>query len=116
MKKKTSKAVELLTKLAVGDDSDKITKFKKDVAKAKIRLEISQQIYNLRSKSGMTQEELANKIGTQKTAISRWERKGCNNFNVATLQKISNACNGKIDIHIIPNKPTRKITRAKQTA
>ena len=43
-----------------------------------------------REKAGLTQSELAEKIGTQKTTISRLENHG-DNVEISTLQKIAHA-------------------------
>ena len=50
-----------------------------------------------REKKGITQEELAEKIGTKKSTVSRWENHA-ENMEVATLQKIAFALGKKLKI------------------
>lgn len=48
-------------------------------------------LFSMRKKSGLTQDELAEKMGTQKSNISRLE-KGNTNPSWNTLQKYAHAC------------------------
>ena len=62
------------------------------------QLEISYQILKLRKKKGISQAELAKKIGTKQSNIARIEA-GKQNFSINTLEKIAKVfgCNLKID-------------------
>lgn len=51
-------------------------------------LDISTAIDNALHRNGMTQKELARKLGTSDAAVSRWLG-GNHNFTLATLAKIS---------------------------
>ena len=61
------------------------------------QLEIAYQILQLRKKKGLSQSELARKIGTKQTNIARLES-GQQNFTVETLQKIARAFNRNLKI------------------
>lgn len=52
------------------------------------QLEISYQILQLRKKKGISQAELAKKIGTKQSNIARLES-GNQNFSIETLDKIA---------------------------
>lgn len=53
-----------------------------------------------REKNGITQDALADKIGTKKSTISRWENHA-ENMEVATLQRIANALGKKLKIALV---------------
>ena len=56
-------------------------------------LQILQLVFKKKRKaSGLTQKELADKLGISQVMISRWEN-GEENFTVTTLAKISTALN-----------------------
>jgi ribosome-binding protein aMBF1 (putative translation factor) len=64
--------------------------------------EILESIIEARELAGLTQEELAKKIGTKQPALSRLERGGFQKANVETLRKIANALNVKLVIKFQP--------------
>jgi ribosome-binding protein aMBF1 (putative translation factor) len=59
--------------------------------------ELIEMIIEKRIKNGLTQSELAKKIGTKQSAISRLER-GTYNPTVAFLQKVASALDVKLKI------------------
>lgn len=57
-----------------------------------------------RQKAGLTQEELAQKMGTTKSAVSRLEsslRNDKHSPSFATLKKYANACGKKIVVRLV---------------
>ena len=52
-------------------------------------LDIGQKIKNARIKKGMTQEQLGNLVGVQKSAIAKYESGRVVNIKRSTLQKIA---------------------------
>lgn len=54
-----------------------------------------------RLKSGITQKELALKIGTKQSVISRVES-GSANPSIGFLQKLANALNADLEIQFVP--------------
>lgn len=61
-------------------------------------LKIGLMVRKLRKKAGLTQEELANKLHTQKSAISRIENQA-EDIRLSTLFKIAAALGKHIDIN-----------------
>lgn len=55
----------------------------------------------MRTQAGLTQEQVAERMNTQKTNISRLER-GNSNLSCATLMKYANACG--FDLLLNPQK------------
>ncbi len=62
-----------------------------------------QAIIDARSKKGVTQKELAQKIGTKQSVISRLES-GRANPSVAFLKKLAQALNSKLEIRFVSSK------------
>ena len=61
--------------------------------------ELSDTLMTMRSKAGLTQEQIAEKMGTQKSNISRLER-GSANPSWQTLQKYAKACGFQLSVAI----------------
>ena len=59
--------------------------------------QLIEALIDMREKSGLTQEQIAQKMGTQKSNISRLE-KGTGNPGWKTLQKYAHACGFKISL------------------
>lgn len=64
------------------------------------QLEIAYAILQLRKKQGLSQAELAKKIGTNQSNIARMEA-GQQNFTTDTLQKIAEAFNRDLKIEFV---------------
>lgn len=67
-------------------------------------LVISEKIAELRHKAKLTQEQLANKIHTTKSAISRYENNGYSGYSVSLLQKIASACGADLRVSFVFKK------------
>lgn len=63
---------------------------------------LTKQLLNMRAAAGLTQEQLAQRMGTKKSNISRLE-KGNTNPSLKTLQKYAKACGFEItmDFHAV---------------
>ncbi|MCK4248543.1 MAG: helix-turn-helix transcriptional regulator [Candidatus Omnitrophica bacterium] len=59
---------------------------------------ISEQIAMARHAAHLTQAELANKIHTTKSAISRYENADYKNYSVSLLSRIADACNADLRV------------------
>lgn len=64
------------------------------------QLEIAYQILQLRARSGISQSELAKKIGTKQSNIARMEN-GQQNFTTSTLQKIASVFKRDLKIEFV---------------
>ena len=66
-KKFQSKASEFLYNRYISGDPKREEQYEEEV----INAEIARKIYELRNKAGLTQQELADRVGTTKSAICR---------------------------------------------
>ena len=81
-------------------ESLKNPKIKAEYDKLQPEFALIQALIDARTKKGVTQEELANKMGTKQSVISRLES-GRANPSVAFLKKLANALNSHIQIEFI---------------
>jgi len=61
---------------------------------------LSESLKNLRKSAGITQEDLAHKLHTQKTAISRMENHS-EDILLSTLFKVAHALGKRVDIQFL---------------
>lgn len=71
--------------------------FKQDYETLAEEFELIQALIDMRKKSGLTQEQIAEKMGTKKSNISRLEG-GNGNPGWKTLQNYAQACGFKIKL------------------
>ena len=74
--------------------------FKKYYEECGKQLEIAYKILQIREQIGMSQKELARKIGTTQSNIARMET-GEQNFTANTLQKIASAFSRNLKIEFV---------------
>ncbi len=63
-------------------------------------------IRELRREARLTQSALADRIGTDQAAISRWER-GHDEPRLATVQRIATACGRRVELSIVDDDVDR---------
>lgn len=73
--------------------------FKKEYDALELEFSIIEQVIRKRLEKGLTQKQLADKIGTKQSAIARLEG-GTTNPSVAFLEKVSKALGSKLQISI----------------
>jgi transcriptional regulator with XRE-family HTH domain len=67
------------------------------------RLEPGFEVAKLRTLRGLTQEELAQRVGTQQSSISRLES-GQTEPSVSFLRRVVEALDGQLEIHAVPRE------------
>ena len=80
-------------------ESLKDPEFKKEYDALELEYSIIAQVIQKRLDRGLSQKQLAEKIGTKQSAISRLER-GNISLSIAFLEKVSKALGGKLQISI----------------
>ena len=68
------------------------------------KLLISEKIAKLRKESHLTQKDLAKRIHTTKSAISRYESAGYRGYSITILFKIARACGANLKVSFVPKK------------
>jgi DNA-binding XRE family transcriptional regulator len=73
-------------------------KFRKGFEEESQKLAIGEQLSQLRQEAGLTQAQVAKRIGTTASAISRYENADYDRYELRTLQKIVDACGGRLEL------------------
>ena len=94
---KTSDALKILGNLSQTDPE-----MQQMVREASINAEVAQLIYEARTKAGLTQQQLAELIGTQQPVIARLEDAEYEGHSLSMIQRIAQALNRRVEIALIP--------------
>ncbi|OGL42720.1 MAG: hypothetical protein A2W05_02515 [Candidatus Schekmanbacteria bacterium RBG_16_38_10] len=86
------------------DESMKDPAFRKAWHDLDPEFELLESIIKAREKAGITQAQLAKKVGTRQSAISRLETGGFKNATVETLKKIADALDAKLVVKLQPKR------------
>jgi len=78
-----------------------------------VNVEAAQLVYDLRKKAGLSQRELAKKVGTTASVICRMEQAD-HEGSLPMLRRIAGALNRRLELRAVPIKPrvTRTIAKA----
>ena len=85
-------------KKSIFDKKMENPKFKAIYDGVAVKLNIGEQIAEYRHKQHMTQQELAKKVHTSRSAIARYESGAYHRYNLSTLARIAKALNKKLKI------------------
>ncbi len=66
------------------------------------------EIFELRTEAGLTQAQLAKKMGTDKSVICRLENADYDGHSLPTLRKIGEVLGYKLELRFVPTKRGRK--------
>ena len=95
--KRTSDGMVILDAIT-GDDP----KLQALIAEEAENLRIAKNIYELRNKAGLSQAELAKRIGTTQSVISRLEDADYEGHSLPMLQRVAAALNKRIELRWLP--------------
>ena len=98
-----SKTVQFLYDRYVGEDRKQVAEFE-DVA---LNAEIARKIFELRTKAGLSQRELAKRVGTSASAICRLEDADYEGHSLMLLKRIADALEARVEIRFLPVKRLR---------
>ena len=76
-----------------------------------LEYQIANQMLSARSRAGLTQDAVAERMGTTKSAISRLESTGKHAPSLATLKRYALAVGCEIEVRFIPRKSTERPIR-----
>jgi len=87
--KRKSDAVSILHRRYIGDDAERQVSLHKE----RVNSEIARMIYDLRKEAGLTQKDLAQKIGTTQSVVSRLEDADYDGHSLSMLSRIAKVLN-----------------------
>lgn len=65
------------------------------------QFEIAQQIYDLRTAAGLTQKELAERVGTTQSAIARLEDADYEGHSMSMLRRIARGLGKRVEVRFV---------------
>jgi ribosome-binding protein aMBF1 (putative translation factor) len=98
-KKTTTDATKILADIARHDPKRQHA-FEEAVANR----EVAQRIYELREQAGLSQTELAKRVGTTQSVISRLEDADYEGHSLAMLNRIAAAVERRVEIRFLPRR------------
>src|SRR5262245_34000153 len=103
-RKATTDALEILDRRYFHDRHERLSEVEESTLNARIALEI----YPLRTKAGLTQQQLAKRVGTTHSVISRLEDAAYSGHSLTMLVRISRALGTEVEIRFVPARRKRK--------
>ena len=95
---KTSDAVKILDRM-IGENAE----LRHQADEALVNAEVAQLIYEARTKSKLTQKQLAELVGTTQSVIARLEDADYEGHSLSMLQRIASALNKRLEIRFVPS-------------
>jgi ribosome-binding protein aMBF1 (putative translation factor) len=89
----------------IGKDPERQASFEQEV----VNVQAAQLIHDMRARTGISQRELARRVGTTASVICRLEDAGYEGHTLAMLRRIAGAMNRRIELRAVPIKPTRSV-------
>jgi predicted transcriptional regulator len=105
---KTNDAVEIVTRRYVKDDPA----LQDLLREASLNAKVAQLIYTSRKQAGLTQQQLADLIGTKQSVIARLEDADYEGHSLSMLQRIGEALGQRIEIQMVPTEASSLSTPA----
>lgn len=94
--KRTTDALEIMDRLT-GNSPEMADLLEQERA----NLDIARKIYELRTKARLSQAELAKKVGTTQSVISRLEDADYDGHSLAILRRIASALEKRVEIRFV---------------
>lgn len=102
-KKSTSAALEYVHRRFYAGRPERIA----ELEEARASAEVARKVYELRTKAKLTQKELAARVGTTASVISRLEDDDYEGHSLAMLRRIASALDKRVEIRFVPLKSKR---------
>lgn len=102
-KKKRRSAVEITNRM-IGSDAD----LRRAVEEETAGLRVAMLIADARERAGLTQKELAERIGTSQSTIARLESASYEGHSLSTLVRIAVALDNRLEIRLVPRRGGRR--------
>jgi len=104
-RKSTTDAIEIMHRRFFEGKPEMMALLEEERANA----DVAQSIYDLRQEAGLTQQELADLIGTKQAVIARLEDTDYEGHSLSMLNRIAAAFNRKVRIEFDPVAPKKDV-------
>ena len=101
-----SEALQYAFDRYIGTDSARIESFEAELVNA----ELARKIHDLRTDAGLTQKQLADRVGTTASVISRLEDAEYQGHSLAMLRRIAAGLGKKLEIRFVSARRVTKRT------
>ena len=95
-KKSTTDAIEILRRRYIDGDAERLASLKEE----RLHARVARRIYDLRTRAGLTQAELAARVDTTQSAISRLEDADYEGHSLSMLRRIAEALGARMDVNL----------------
>jgi ribosome-binding protein aMBF1 (putative translation factor) len=99
-RKMTSDAIEIIERRFFRGRPER----EAELAEARADVAVAEKIYNLRTKAGLSQRQLAKLVGTTASVICRLEDADYEGHSLAMLNRIAAALDKRVEIRFLPLK------------
>lgn len=97
-------AGEILRRRYIGDDPERLASLEEE----KLHARVARQIYDLRTAAELTQSQLAEKVNTTQSVISRLEDADYEGHSLSMLRRIADVLGAKVDVDLVEeDRPVR---------
>jgi ribosome-binding protein aMBF1 (putative translation factor) len=72
------------------------------VRESSLNAVVAQLTYEARTKAGLTQQQLAERVGTKQSVIAKLEDADYEGHSLSMLQRIAGSLNQRIEINLLP--------------
>jgi len=100
---RTRDALEILDRM-IGDDP----RIRRLIAVEEVNCQVGQIVYDARTSAALTQGQLANRIGTTQSVISRLEDADDQGHSLQMLRRVADALNLRLDVRFLPRANSRR--------
>ena len=97
MSKQTSNALEIVDRI-IGDDSG----LRVLIEEERVNAEVAREIHDLRTERGLTQRQLAERIGTTQSVIARLEDADYEGHSLRMLRRVAGALDARVTVRMVP--------------
>jgi transcriptional regulator with XRE-family HTH domain len=104
--RKQSNAVRILHRRYIGED----IKRRSSLERERVNAEVARTIYELREQAGLSQKELADRVETTQSVISRLEDADYNGHSLSMLNRIAKALNRQVRVEMRPAEGGQEVT------
>jgi ribosome-binding protein aMBF1 (putative translation factor) len=107
---KTTDAVEILRRRFLEGDPQ----MEASVQQERDNLDVAQQIHDLRTAAGLSQKQLAAKVGTTASVICRLEGSDYEGHSLNMLRRVAAALGRRIEVRFVPASEGKKPVAARK--
>ena len=95
--KPTSDALEILDAM-IGDDAE----LRALIEEERVNAQVARGIHDLRTSRGLTQKQLAERVGTTQSVIARLEDADYEGHSLRMLRRVADALGARLSVHLVP--------------